>query len=136
MTLGRVHAGPTARFTLAPTPHAARSARELVAPRLAATDLSRQQREDAELLVSELVTNAVLHARTEIRLDLHVGEHLRVAVADRSEAMPHLDRHRLVGGWGLQLVDRLAAVWGVERLATGGKAVWFEMRGAGAARAD
>lgn len=83
----------------------------------------------AELLISELVTNALLHARTE--LTVHVDDRsgvLRFAVDDESEEAPHMGRPRAgdTGGRGLPLVETLASRWGWEALPHG-KRVWFEV---------
>lgn len=85
----------------------------------------------AVLLVSELVTNAVRHARDTyaIALDLEVGTTwLRIEVQD---ADPRWPKPRTPGsldesGFGLVLVDALAGTWGVRETATG-KAVWAEL---------
>jgi anti-sigma regulatory factor (Ser/Thr protein kinase) len=85
----------------------------------------------AVLLVSELVTNAVRHARDThaIALDLEIGATwLRVEVQD---ADPRWPKPRVPGrlaesGFGLVLVDALAGNWGVRETATG-KAVWAEL---------
>lgn len=86
--------------------------------------------DNALLLVSELVTNAVLHARS--RLDLVVrlaNDRLRVEVHDESRAQPtrkHYSAHAGTGR-GLMLVDQLAAEWGVDHIDGNGKNVWFEL---------
>ncbi|MFK0288780.1 SpoIIE family protein phosphatase [Streptomyces sp. NPDC090499] len=88
--------------------------------------------DSAQLLVSELVTNAVNAAAAilepiEVRmLRTHV---LRCEVQDRSTQMPRqLQVHGLQeSGRGLAVVNQLADRWGVSRL-VGGKVVWFEMR--------
>ncbi|MEV7924039.1 ATP-binding protein [Kitasatospora sp. NPDC088264] len=87
--------------------------------------------EDVLLMVSELVTNACLHAPggpRELRLGWD-GERLRVEVSDASPAAPRLrpfaDPGR-PGGHGLRVVDRLARDWGC--LPEGeGKLVWLEV---------
>lgn len=85
------------------------------------------------LLVSEVVTNAVLHARSDIRLSLEVrGDTARVEVADSSPAPPRLHRFHLESatGRGLRLLDTLAMGWGIEPASTDdghGKVVWFEV---------
>ena len=86
----------------------------------------------AVLLVSELVTNAIRHtgpdaARTVLRLEYGDGW-LRIEVHDTS---PHAPRPRTPdwldeSGFGLMLVDALAAKWGVQQTAQG-KAVWAEL---------
>jgi anti-sigma regulatory factor (Ser/Thr protein kinase) len=82
----------------------------------------------AELLVSELITNAVLHARSTARLDIHLeNRRIRVAVHDESTTIPQVrDAQTDDGGRGLLLVDALAACWGAAPTATG-KYVWFEL---------
>jgi anti-sigma regulatory factor (Ser/Thr protein kinase) len=85
--------------------------------------------EDAELLVSELVTNAILHARSPavVRID-HEAPNLRVAVCDTSPAPPRVRDYgpEAVTGRGMLLVERIATRWGVENNSTG-KCVWFEV---------
>ena len=88
---------------------------------------------DALLIVSELVTNAVRHggARTpDETLELHValvGEAVRLEVVDPGDGFEpgaHGPRHD--GGYGLHLLDRLAARWGVAGSAP--TTVWTELR--------
>jgi hypothetical protein len=83
----------------------------------------------AELGVSELVTNACLHARTALTVRI-AGERsgpVRIRVSDGSPIVPvQRRRSRLAGtGRGLLLVAA-AGRWGVEDEAAGGKTVWFE----------
>lgn len=85
---------------------------------------------DVALVISELATNAVLHAGGE--LDVSVawsGPVVRIAVCDASAARPEpLDPEgSSVGGRGLRIVELLADDWGVEEL-DDGKAVWVEFR--------
>jgi anti-sigma regulatory factor (Ser/Thr protein kinase) len=83
----------------------------------------------AVLLVSELVTNAVLHARTPLHLRIRWhANRLRVEVGDGNPAHPTVQKPDPFspGGRGLLLVDRLAPAWGVEEKAAG-KVVWFEL---------
>lgn len=90
--------------------------------------------ETAQMLVSEVATNAVLHARTAFTVEVvRDGERVRVSVTDLSPAVP---RQRSYGadsatGRGLRLVDTFAAAWGVDRQPGGGKTVWFEVPTAG-----
>jgi anti-sigma regulatory factor (Ser/Thr protein kinase) len=77
----------------------------------------------AELLVSELVTNAIQHAGTELTVDIaHGPDVLRVAVIDGD---PHLRPRRAADerGRGLTLIAALTQAWGV-RDVPGGKQVW------------
>lgn len=85
--------------------------------------------DDVELLVSELTTNALLHATGPISLHLVFCDHLLCEVGD-DEPTPPTPRHPLPSsetGRGLALVDLLASRWGSTRTQTG-KIVWFEMR--------
>jgi hypothetical protein len=84
--------------------------------------------ETAVLLTSEVVTNAIVHARTDLVVTATLdGNRARVAVRD--EVTPPDWRHPRTeseDGRGLLLVDALATSWGV--LAYGrGKGVWFEL---------
>jgi anti-sigma regulatory factor (Ser/Thr protein kinase) len=83
--------------------------------------------DDAALMVSELVTNAVRHGAGEVTM--HVGlapDKLVVEVHDHGAEMPHL-RTADLGGWGLHIVDRLSTRWGVKETGRAGKATWFEL---------
>ena len=91
--------------------------------------------ESAELGVSELVTNAVLHGRTPMTIVVRrrAGGRVRVEVVDRSAAAPRQRRFDLSAttGRGLRLVESLSHDWGVEVVPAelgGGKCVWFEPR--------
>jgi serine/threonine-protein kinase RsbW len=89
--------------------------------------------DDATLLLSELVTNVVRHvsSRSKMVLEVSLSEpRLRVAVVDASATPPATDagRDSASGGHGLQLVEALADRWGSDAV-TGGKRVWFELRG-------
>ena len=81
------------------------------------------------LLTSEVVTNAVLHARTQARLTVLVTKNkVRVEVVDGDsrEPVPRQARAEDTSGRGLQLVDVLSSRWGAERVGDG-KRVWFEV---------
>lgn len=83
-----------------------------------------------ELLVSELLTNALLHADTELDLRTSLeGDRIRVEVADGSPGRPMLryPPADATSGRGVAIVDALASGWGVEELPGGGKSVWFEV---------
>jgi anti-sigma regulatory factor (Ser/Thr protein kinase) len=95
--------------------------------------LSPRRLEDARLLVSELVTNAIRHAGLDdddlIKLVVVTGEQaLRIEVCDPGRgfepAEPSLDPARR-SGWGLYLVRELSDRWGVDRNAQ--TRVWFEL---------
>ncbi|MFJ3699798.1 MULTISPECIES: SpoIIE family protein phosphatase [Streptomyces] len=102
------------------------------ARRLARRALSRWGLDDlsdeVELLVSEVVTNAVRYAERPVTLRLLRTDILRCEVGDDAPQLPRQRRARETdeGGRGLFLVNRLARRWGATRLSTG-KVVWFEM---------
>ncbi|HVW31477.1 MAG TPA: response regulator [Acidimicrobiia bacterium] len=86
--------------------------------------------EDAELVVSELVTNAIIHGLGACELRMGLSDSvLRLQVVDDGPGMPdplaagRSDEH----GRGLLLVSMLCEAWGVEALPGGGKIVWAEM---------
>lgn len=90
---------------------------------------------DAALIVSELVTNSVIHANVDsdqtLFLELtSVDDHLHIAVIDTGSTLrPQLlppDAERR-GGLGLRLVDQLCSGWGVERDAAGATRVWCDL---------
>jgi anti-sigma regulatory factor (Ser/Thr protein kinase) len=87
--------------------------------------------ETAVLLVSELVTNAVRHARNThvIALDLEIGQTwlwIEVQDADPRWPQPRTPGSFDESGFGLMLVDALAGGWGVRETVTG-KAVWAKL---------
>ncbi|MFI8278207.1 ATP-binding protein [Streptomyces sp. NPDC085929] len=85
--------------------------------------------EDALLLVSELLTNASLHAGGCVELALTAGAVLRIEVFDGTTTPPrrHPSPQRgLPGGHGLYIVERLSDRWGTVTHENG-KAVWAEI---------
>jgi anti-sigma regulatory factor (Ser/Thr protein kinase) len=83
----------------------------------------------ASLLVSELVTNAIVHARTDVGLYAAlIGGIFRVEVTDGNPTMPTQRRTAALAGTGrgLQLIDQIATRWGV-RASGAGKTIWFEL---------
>ncbi|GAA3492375.1 MULTISPECIES: SpoIIE family protein phosphatase [Streptomyces] len=91
--------------------------------------------DSVELLVSEVVTNAVRYAERPVTLRLLRTDVLRCEVGDDSPQLPRQRRARDTdeGGRGLFLVNRLARKWGATRLSSG-KVVWFELGLPGAAK--
>ena len=89
------------------------------------------------LVVSELVTNAVSHARSEVTVTLSAdrladgGTTLRVEVSDADSRLPRLEPvdGTALGGRGLQLVTSMAGRFGVEA-GEFGKTVWVELSAA------
>ena len=86
-----------------------------------------ERAEDASLLLSELLANVALHARTSCLVKVSASaDRVRVEVEDRSPVLPKVQHFAIdtTTGRGLQLVDRVAESWGAEPTA-GGKQVWF-----------
>ncbi|MBP2584455.1 MULTISPECIES: ATP-binding SpoIIE family protein phosphatase [unclassified Streptomyces] len=102
-------------------------ARRLARRALARWDLE-ELTDSVELLISEVVTNAVRYAERPVTLRLLRTDVLRCEVGDDSPQLPRQRRARDTdeGGRGLFLVNRLARRWGATRL-SGGKVVWFEL---------
>ncbi|HMD44881.1 MAG TPA: ATP-binding protein, partial [Acidimicrobiales bacterium] len=103
------------------------AARRWVADQLAG--LAADVVEAAALLVSELVTNAVLYVGTDIVVAVHFGDdRVRIDVADASPVMPLPRDYGVYAttGRGLALLDVMAPTWGVHQTETG-KVVWFEL---------
>ncbi|MET8329198.1 SpoIIE family protein phosphatase [Streptomyces sp. NPDC005181] len=109
-------------------PRSVGRARELARSQLIAWDLDDLV-DTTELLVSELVTNALRYGESEIRLRLLRDRTLVCEVWDAGLVQPRRRRARDTdeGGRGLQLVGLLSAAWGSRRTPRG-KTVWFELR--------
>lgn len=106
--------------------HAARSAlRDLCANRV-----ERDLLIDAELLVSELATNAYVHGRGAITLRAAVeADRLWAEIVDEGAGFAHALRDRdrdQIGGWGLDIVGDVASRWGIHEAR-----VWFELERSG-----
>ncbi len=85
-------------------------------------------RDAAELAVTEVVTNAVLHARCALAVDICVQpDQVRVEVRDTSPQLPVARSYDLEAttGRGLAIVAGVASDYGVEPLGPSGKIVWF-----------
>jgi serine phosphatase RsbU (regulator of sigma subunit)/anti-sigma regulatory factor (Ser/Thr protein kinase) len=117
-----------AYWFLEPRPQTAERARRLTRRTLRRWGLESML-ESTELMVSEVVTNAVRYASRPITLRLLRTDVLRCEVGDDSPKVPRVRHARPSdeGGRGLFLVDRLAGHWGAIRLSTG-KVVWFEQQ--------
>ena len=113
---------------LPPEPASATRARSLARRRLE-DSYPDETLQTVALLVTELVTNAILHARTPLQLTLESRPgHVRICVEDGSNEQP-TPRHYAsdaVTGRGLALVEQLASSWGVETTPSG-KVVWCEV---------
>jgi anti-sigma regulatory factor (Ser/Thr protein kinase) len=117
------------RFHLPAVASSASEARRVTRSALEEWGLSRLD-DTVSLLVTELVSNGVRHARTLLELLLsYDGTCLRIGVSDR-DPRPPVTRPRqkfTVGGWGLTLVESLSTNWGTDIDETSGKTVWFEI---------
>lgn len=122
---------------LEPTGRSAGQARRFVVDELTRAGMAGDVVDTAELLVSELVTNAVLHAQTDIVVRVRRAGRVLIEVQDFELRGPVRRAHDLesVTGRGLELVEMLAAAHGV-RPSGGGKVVWFALGTAAASDQD
>jgi anti-sigma regulatory factor (Ser/Thr protein kinase) len=124
---GRRSRRRTPHLRLEADPSAPSAARRFVAEAVG-DGFPDERVDELVLLVSEVVTNAVFHAQTQLEVRVDVFEtHVSVQVRDFNDArpatMPDVGAH---GGWGLRLLDQLALRWGVNDEEPG-KTVWFEV---------
>jgi anti-sigma regulatory factor (Ser/Thr protein kinase) len=104
-------------------------ARRIIAEELS-TVLSPSELDDVKLMVSELVTNGIVHGRPDnddipVVLDVCVNGSIRCAVLDHGPAFARRARERESGGWGLRLVEQLSDRWGMH-CSPRRTEVWFE----------
>ena len=125
---GVTHHSAGVRRTLPPHPSSVGTARRMVRE-----ELERSGRvelcDTAELLVSEVVTNALVHAGTPIEVHARVlAAGLRVEISDGSPVVPAMRHHSSMAGTGrgLRLLQAMVESWGTE-LRAWGKTVWFEL---------
>lgn len=112
-----------------PDPRHVGDARRFVADRLLADDLG-DLADTVSLIVSELTTNAVRHARSSFRVTVsRSGSLVLVEVRDDSPAPAFLRDGEpfALSGRGLHLVETLSTEWGMTRHAQGGKSVWASL---------
>ena len=119
----------SAEVTLAGIPASVPSARRFVRVTLRSWGLE-DLADTALLVVSELASNAVLHARSDftVVLSLRADGTLRLEVLDRSSRRPAQRRHSsgAATGRGLSIVESVALEWGVDKRPDG-KAVWVQL---------
>ncbi|MFJ4623313.1 SpoIIE family protein phosphatase [Streptomyces sp. NPDC088812] len=117
-------------WTVWRVPEAARHARRFTRRALRAWGVSDDTMDAALLVVSELVTNALVHTDGQVRLDLTLIHHrLRVAVTDtsaRTPVQPTDPGWEATGGRGVLLVEAVSDTWGTVPV-SGGKQVWCEL---------
>ncbi|HEX6312859.1 MAG TPA: ATP-binding protein [Acidimicrobiia bacterium] len=125
-------------LTLPGSPESVPAARAFVRRALGDAATPPEGVERATLAVSELVTNAVIHTRTPVRVRVRPGSVSRVEVEDQGGPLPDtpapalplpvVSAERLApGGLGLALVAAIASRWGVIDTTGPGKVVWFEV---------
>lgn len=122
-----MNAAAVEAWTFDPEPSSSRAARRLVTHALEAAALEGAVT-SAALVVSELATNAVLHARTPFEVRLRVGAGaVRIEVRDGSRRRPTVRNFSdaATSGRGLHVVQQLSEEWGVDADTDGGgKTVW------------
>ena len=120
---------------LDPVPRLVSEARRFVLGH--APELDPDTQDALVLLTSELVTNAVLHARTPIEVGIVIAEtSVLVTVHDLDLARPDQDPYaQREGGWGLGLVSALASAASLTPHPDGGKTAWFTLPRTGASPA-
>jgi anti-sigma regulatory factor (Ser/Thr protein kinase) len=134
---GEGKGGVSAHCDLPPEPESAAAGRSFVSAQVG-DYLSPEERDTAVLLASELITNAILHARTPLQVGVTCWpRRVMVSVGDRNllrpEQQPYSEER--TGGRGLGFVDALAHRWGVTEY-EGGKTTWFIVDEAGPAKEE
>ena len=128
---GGAHPPVRAELPLPAAPASVAEARRFLRTTLSDWDAEALEWRATQAL-SELVTNAVLHAGTAVtvRLELVGAGHLRLEVRDGSVRVPQQRRYgtQATTGRGIALVDGLSDRWGVDATG-GGKTVWCELSG-------
>jgi PAS domain S-box-containing protein len=122
-------AGEQRHVTLPPTPESARHARRFVADVLTSVGADAFA-ETATLLTSELVTNGIVHAHTELRVVVEASRHwVRVEVSDGNPMLPARRGYDEGAhtGRGLEMVELLADDFGMQQIEGDGKRVWFRL---------
>ena len=110
-------------------PEGPAQARRIIAEELS-TVLSPNELDDVKLMVSELVTNGIVHGGLEgndvpVLLDVRINGDIRCAVLDDGPGFAARVREHDSGGWGLRLVEQLSDRWGMQ-VSPRRTEVWFE----------
>ncbi len=123
--------GSTDELSLGADPSSIRIARGFLTSIARRLDLPTETAAVAELALSEIVTNAVVHGRPPIIVEVRaLPDRLHVSVTDGSPALPRADETHLdaTGGRGLAIVAAVAGAWGCEPDPLGrGKRIWFSV---------
>lgn len=118
------------RIQLSPTPESVAAARQWSVRQSSKFGLSSLS-DTVALLVSEMVTNVVVHARTTCELSMRTtSRYLRVELRDRSSQLPTAKVEPdqwSVSGRGMSLIEGLSESCGADLLPGGGKVVWFQL---------
>ena len=121
-----------ALYKIAPRPEGPALARRIIADELSARVPARVL-DDVQLMVSELVTNGIVHGATDddapVMLDVCVNGSIRCRVLDVGQGFAWRAEREGPGGWGLQVVEELADRWGMQCSAERTE-VWFERQSA------
>jgi anti-sigma regulatory factor (Ser/Thr protein kinase) len=119
-------------YKIYPQPEGPALARRIIAEELSAR-VPAPVLGDVKLMVSELVTNGIVHSATqdgaEVVLDLSINGAVRCRVLDHGRGFAARVGHEGPGGWGLHVVEQLADRWGMQR-SPQRTAVWFERQAA------
>ncbi|MGN6870848.1 MAG: ATP-binding protein [Solirubrobacteraceae bacterium] len=117
-----------ALYKIEPQPEGPAQARRIIADELASR-LSAPALDDVKLMVSELVTNGIVHGSTQpdepVMLDLLVNGYIRCRVLDHGHGFANGPRSQEAGGWGLHVVEQLSDRWGMQ-CSPQQTEVWFE----------
>lgn len=116
-------------YKISAQPEGPAQARRIIAEELA-TVLPPSELDDVKLMVSELVTNGIVHGRHEsdeipVMLDVCVNGEIRCAVLDHGAGFAARVREHESGGWGLRLIEQLSDRWGMQ-CSPRRTEVWFE----------
>lgn len=137
MTSGPNRAAPTARIAVPYATSSVRQARHLLDQHLADLGVPTSVREDAVLVLSELVSNAIRHASPvppgQILVCWAVDDHgVHLEITDgggRTRPRPGTPGYSSVGGRGLDIVGQVSSRWGVQEQDSS-VTVWADIRGA------
>jgi anti-sigma regulatory factor (Ser/Thr protein kinase) len=116
-------------LALSPEPESVAEARSFLTDALRRWSVPEETESVARLALSELVTNAIVHASTDMVVRVRPDDDgIWVGVSDQDRSMPVLREPAPdgVGGRGLAIVAAVARRWGVDRrFSRRGKTVWF-----------